>query len=352
MGGIWQGDVIVKMAIDLGIDEMRKNPWLLDHAFESLKVISYISDKYGQKNIDAAKEWFANNKIDVYMRPRNDKDILPCVTITPGNTPEKSDMKHMADMSTVKKILMPTEIGKPIPFVVKPFTPTGYDPSTGEVGVDENTPGLDAVIAGMILVNPANSMGYVIKDIVDGAIIIEDDLQIEASQFAVIPQFAYYEARVEHTFFQDSYNIGCQAHGDPQTLIWLHTIVLYAILRYRESLLEGTGFTESSVSSGEIIEDPNYEGPGGEQAFIRMINLTGQVENSWIKAPRRFIENVLIKKQECDEITGGIKILSNFDAPSIVDKKEESWYTIKGKKSNKKSSKKHRDDHEDDFEDE
>src|ERR1017187_2083151 len=138
--GIFQGDVIIKAMIDLGIEEMRKNSWLLDHAFEDLKRTKYIADKYGQKNIDAAKEWFANNKIDIYMRPRNDKDQLPMVTIYPGQSNEKPEMKSMGDMSTIRKILLPNEIGKPIPYIVKPFTPLGYDPLTGYVSLNINTP--------------------------------------------------------------------------------------------------------------------------------------------------------------------------------------------------------------------
>lgn len=332
--GIFQGDVIIKAMIDLGMEEMRKNPWLIDHALESLKIIPYISDKYGQKNIDAAKEWFANNNIEIYLRPRNDKDQMPCVTIFPGNTPEKPEMKHMSDLSSETVRLMPQEIGKPIPFVVKPFTPLGYNADTGEVSLDPSTAGLDAVSAGMILVNPANGTGYVIKDVAAGAIIIEEELLIEATQFAVVPQFQFYEARVEHTFFQDTYTIGCHAHGDMQTLVWLHTIVLYAILRYREALLEANGFTESVVSSGEVMEDANYEGPGGETAFVRLINLTGQVENSWIKSPRRFIETVILKERDNNEILGGIKILSNLDTPDFIDKSEEAWTTTDGDDEN------------------
>src|ERR1700677_954234 len=87
----------------------------------------YIAAKYGQKNIDAAKEWLANNKIDVYLRPREDKDQTPMVTIYPLPSNEKVEMKSMGDMSTIRKILMPNEIGKPIPFIIKPLAPTGYD---------------------------------------------------------------------------------------------------------------------------------------------------------------------------------------------------------------------------------
>ncbi len=310
--------------VDLGIEEMRKNPWLIDHALESLTKIPYIADKYGQKNIDACKEWLANNRINVYMRPRNDKDELPCITIYPGQTPEKDGMKHMGDASTESVILKPQEIGKPINYIVKPFTPEGYDPITGEVFVNNSIKGMDSVVKGQILVDPSTGVGHVIKEVLGDALVIEEGLSITASQFAVVPEFQFYKARIEHTFFMDSYNIGCHAHGDVQTLIWLHTIVLYAILRYRESLLEGNGFAESSVSNGEILEDPAYEGPNGEQAYARFITITGQVENTWIKSPRRFIENVALK----DGNTGGIKVLSNLDAPPIVNKEDENWFTV------------------------
>jgi hypothetical protein len=324
---VFQGDIIIKTMVDLGLDDMRKNAWLLDHVFDSLKAIPYISDKYGQKQLDAAKEWFFNNKINVYMRPRNDKDELPCVSITPGPTPELPEMKHMSDLSAFTKILLPLEIGKPIPFVVKPFTPTSY--ASGEVGIDPSTPGFDVIVPGMVLVNPANGTGYVIQGTSDGIIEIEPNLSIDATQFAVVPQYAFYEARIEHTFFSDSYSICCQVHGDPQTLMWLHTIVLYTILRYRESLLEGNGFAQSSISSGEIMEDPNYIGSdGGEQSYLRVIQLTGQVENSWIKLPRRFIESAVIKDVECGEITSGIKILSNLDTPPTIDAADETWVTV------------------------
>jgi hypothetical protein len=323
--GIFCGDVIIKAAIDRGLDDLRKNPWLIRHAFSSLLATPYIADKYGKKQVEAVTEWFLNNRVDIYMRPRNDKDILPCVTITPGSCPEIPDMKHMADLSTETVILMPLEIGRPIPFVVKPFTPLSYDSSTGEVGIDITLPGFSSISPGMILVNPSTGEGYKILEVTSGILTIEADLNIDATQLAVVPQYAYYEARVEHTFFQDNYVITPEAHGDPQTLIWLHTLVMYSILRYRESLLEANGFTQSSVSSGEIMEDPNYTGE--EIAYIRPIYLTGMVRNSWIKLPRRFIETVAIQEVECNETIGGIQIISNEETPPIIDPTQNVWFT-------------------------
>lgn len=331
MSGIFQGDIIIREAILLGIEDMRKNEWLIDHMLSDLKNINYFTDKYGEKNIQTCKEWFKNNQIDVYMRGRDDKDRLPCVTIQMGGSNEKPDMKHMADQSTEKAILMPNQIGKPIPYVVKPFVPTGYDDQTGEVAVEESVD-LSGVSAGMILVNPANGQGYTILDVTATGLLIEPGMEIVATQFGIVPQFQYYEARVEHSFFDETYIIGCHAHGDTQNLLFLWSIVKYSILRYRESLLEANGFAESSISSGGPDHDEAFTTDGGEKAWARFISLTGQVENSWIKSPRRFIESVVLRGTKpvgangkaSKGYTGGILILSNLDTPPTIDQSNEN----------------------------
>lgn len=340
MSGIFQGDIIIKTAIELGIEDMRKNPWLVDHMLSDLVNISYFTDKYGQKQIDACKEWLNNNQIDVYMRGRDDKDRLPCVTIQMGGSDEKEEMKLMADQSTEKIALLPNKIGKPIPYVIKPFTPVGYDDSTGELSLDDSID-LAGVSVGMILVNPANGQGYVILDITPNGITIEAGMEIVASQFGIVSQFQYYEARIEHSFFAESYIIKCHAHGDPQNVLFLWSIIKYSILRYRESLLEANGFAQSSINSGPPDFDESFTTNGGEKAWTRFITLSGQVENSWVKSPRRFIESVVLKNttpvgangKASKGYTGGILILSNFDTPPFVDQSEETWVTDAENKS-------------------
>lgn len=327
MPGIFQGDIIIKAAIDRGIDDMRKNSWLIDHMLEDLVNDPYLKEKYGQKQIDACKEWLANNQIDVYMRPREDRDRLPCITISMGPSEEKPDMRHMGDLSPWKKILYPNQIGKPIPYVIKPFTPINYDSNTGEVQVPDEID-LSTVAAGMILVNPANGTGYVILGLSPSGILIEPDQEISATQFGIIPKFQYYEARVEHSYFQDTYHIACHAHGDPQVILWLWSIMTYALLRYRQGLLEANGFTESTFHSAPPELNEQWTTDGGEKAFTRAISLTGQVQNTWIKAPHRFIETVSLKDPSCDGYTGGIKILSNLNTPPIIDTSDQNWVTI------------------------
>lgn len=334
MAGIFQGDILIKTAIELGLDDMRKNPWLIDHILSDLTQINYVSDKYGQKQIDACKEWFANNQVDIYMRLINDKDRMPCVTIMSDQSSEKPEMKTMADQSTETVILLPNQINKPIPYVMKPFTPISYDPSTGTITLDPNTKGFDGIAPGMILVNPDTGEGFNILDFKSSAILIEPGIQFSAARVAVVPKHQFYEARVEHTFFEETYQIGCHAHGDPQVLLWLHSIVLYSILRYRESLLEANGFAESVVNSSGIMANDSYTGPGGEMAFTRLITLSGQVENSWIKSPRRFIETIGLKgkplpgSNASKGYRGGIQIISNLNTPDFIDQSNELWTTV------------------------
>ena len=85
--------------------------------------------------IDRCKEWFKNNKIEVLLRYRLDKDEFPCVTIALNSSSEIEDMRHLADTSTESVVLMPSDINKPINYIVKPFVPSEVDNDSGFVGI-------------------------------------------------------------------------------------------------------------------------------------------------------------------------------------------------------------------------
>lgn len=339
--GIFQSDLTIKTMIDLSLRDMRKNPWLLDDIISDAVENPYLKDKYGKKQIDAFKEWFLNNEINIYMRDRQDKDAFPCVTITLGSSQEKEEMKHMADQSTESVQLLPQQINKPIPYVVKPFTinPANYDDVTGQLQLTSEPDGLDSVSPGMILVDPSTGKGYIIQDVGPDYILLEPDLEVTATSVGIVPKNQFYTARREHSFFQETYQITCHAHGDPQTLLWLWSVVIYSILRYRESMLEANGFTQSSVSSTSMEQNPFYTSAGGEIVWQRVITLTGMVENSWIKSPRRIIESVAVREKTgtVKGYKGGIKILSNSE-PEIIDQDDENWYAIDSEDSENNES--------------
>lgn len=327
--GLFNGDVIIKTTIEMALEDIRKNSWLLSDIMGQFTQEATINQVYGQKEIDRFKEWFVNNRIQVNLQHRLDKDEFPCITIALGNSSEIGDMKHMSDLSTDVETLMPAEIKKPISYIVKPFTPVGYDSLTGAVSVPKSTR-IKTVTAGMILVNTQNGNGYVIKEVVGQDILIEPDLDLNATTMAVVPQFPIYKARREHTFFQEQYSIGCHAVGDPNQTIWLHSIVVYILLRYREALLEGRGFTQSEFASSDLGPNPNFGPMGSDNVYSRYITLTGMVQNSWIKAPKRIIEAIDLVDRSGDLLKTGIKILSNLDATPDLDTEDDLWTTSDG----------------------
>jgi hypothetical protein len=327
MAGIFQGDIIIKAAIELGFEDMRKNSWLIDHMLEDLTRNRYLKDKYGKKQVEACKEWLANNQVDIYLRPRDDKDRMPNITIELGASTEKSEMKHLGDLSAHKTILLPNQIGQPIPYVIPPFVPTDYDEATGVVSVDPSID-LRAIAPDMILVNPANGDGYKILSIGPNTLMIAPNQFIAASQLGIVPQYQYYEARIQHAFFDETYVISCNAHGDIQTVLWMWSIVKYAILRYKQSLLEANGFAETVVSSGNPDINYTMSTEGGEKIYTRSITIHGQVENTWIAAPHRYVESIVLGDKTSAGYSGGINILSNLDAPPFIDKDDQNWVTV------------------------
>jgi hypothetical protein len=244
-----------------------------------------------------------------------------------GSSNEKEDMKHLGDLSSHKTTLFPNQINKPVPYVIKPFIPTGYDDETGELGVPDSID-LTPVSPGMILVNPETGIGFVIQGIGVNSVFVVPQQDIASTQFGILPQHQYYQARVKHTFFDESYAIKCHAHGDIQNTLWLWSIVKYSILRYRQSLLEANGFAQSVISSGAPGLNAEFTTSGGEKAYTRGMTLTGQIENTWIDQPHRYIETIALREKENCDYVGSIKIISNLNSPDFIAQTPQVWTTI------------------------
>lgn len=318
---LFLGDLRIKAALTLGLEDLSKNPWLLDDVLGDTVANEYMRRFYGSQ-IDSCKQWLANNRINILLSERDDKMEFPSITIELGTSNEKSDMKHMGDLSTQSMKLIPNDINKPIPYVVKPTAGT-YDSGTG-IFTFGSAVNLNAVSTGMVLVDPATGNGYVIQSVtVANQVNLLTGLTINAAVYAIIPQYQFYETKIGHVFMQEPYKIVCNAM-DQQTLLWLHSIAVYSLLRYRQTLLEKDGFAESAISSSKMYANPDYS-DAGQVIWSRDINLTGQVENRWYMQPHRIIENVAYGNANGYE--GGIKIISNI-TDTFEDLNTVNWSTL------------------------
>lgn len=320
---IFPGDAIIKTAIELGLDDLKTSPWILEDIFSEFIENPYLKQKYGMKEIQRAKEFFTNNKIQIFMHHRMDKEEFPCITIGVGSSTEDKSLATLADQSVDIQELDPDKINKPLTFIIPKFTPKSYNQSTGTLTLpsDDN---FEFVSTDMILVNLDTGSGFIIKDKkAKNKIVITAGTELTGDNYAIAPRYQFYRARAERIISQETYNIGCHAHGDPSTLLFLYAIVKYSLLRYREGLLEYNNFQLSNITSSEMVKNNSF---GQDNVFSRYITLSGQVEESWLKTPFRIIEATDIKD---DDDTDGIKIYSN--EVTIVGSEEDEndlWSTI------------------------
>lgn len=310
--GIFQGDVVIGEIVNLILEDIRKNPWLIEDILSDFIENPYLAKKYGIKEIQNCKEWFANNKISVYNTVRPDHVERDYVTIAVGNSSEDNSLATCSDMSVFVEQFDPSEINKPIPYIVSPFTPLSYDSSTGFVEVPSDLD-LTVVAHGQPIVDPSTGSGFLVDRA--GAVNGAQGIFLQATNgsfpsfsmtsAAIVAQYRYYRARRERATFREAYTIGCHSAGQYNIALWLSSIVQYGIMRYREGLLENCGFQISTVSISEITQEANF---GGDLEYGRYISLTGVVENSWIKSPKRVIEAISVRDISQEAYSGGLKI--------------------------------------------
>ncbi len=331
INGIFQGDLIIKTAVELALEDMRKNPWLIEDVFSSLNENPILKKRYGMQEIARAKEFILNNKVDVYMHHRLDKMNYPCVTISIGNSSEDKSLATLGDQSVAFEEFDPNDIGKPIKYLVAPFKAVSYDKVTGILEIPTSIQEYRYLDKGMLLVDPKTGNAWTINGKGgEHGLLVAAGTKLPKGELAVIPRYHVYKARRERAISQEQYNIGCHVHGDPSTLIFLFGVVKYGLFRYREGLLEYNNFQLSNITCTDMIKN---EGMDSENIYSRWITLSGQVEESWIKSPKRYIEAVDLNdpdRAEGVDLEVGIKILSK-DAPLDIEEQDDIWVTIDDK---------------------
>jgi len=327
---IFQTDALLKTILEKTLGDIKTNLWLLDYILDDFTQNPFLKSQFGQKQILAAKEWFSNNNVNVQLQFSKDKEKFPAIFLTLGSSNEVQDLRTMSDISEEDLILMPNRVGQPIPYVVKPFSPISFDASTGLVGVPVGTD-IAPVSPGMVLVNPSNGAGVVIEGITpDGEIQIQPGIELDSTQLGVIPQYRFFTSRLGRSWFEENWNITL-ATNDPQTLLWLHSIVVFGLLRYRE-FYEHNGFAETHITSTDIF-NPDFSNAGGEEIFCRQITMFGKVQQQFIRGLHRNIESVLLRDQDPAAVTeenpkgyiGGLRIISNLNTPPLQEN-DQDWY--------------------------
>jgi hypothetical protein len=96
---------------------------------------------------------------------------------------------------------------------------------------------------------------------------------------------------LESVEFRETYEIGCHAHSEPAYLTYLHSILIFILLRYKEELLEARGLTRTSISSGPVMVNQSFQ--ISQPVYTRMTTLAGFVHQYWPKFFTGVIQGVV-----------------------------------------------------------
>jgi len=286
--GIHQSDIIIRTALLAALQDMRSNPYLLDYCFAGIKKDALTSQAYSKEVLNA-KKWFLKQDVRVVMATQmNSGEKLPCISIELTESVE-------ADENTLGDIhYFPVEnLQEPHPDLCSPFTPTAWDPITGTLTLPSETiPQVDVEV-GMVLVD-RNGKQYPITEVFSaGQFSIEGaGPNTNLRNSTIRGSSPSFRRHMESASFRESYTLGIHTHGEPVYLTYLHSIVVFCLLRYREVLLEGRGFERSHFSSTDQARNAFFD---KESVFSRYISISGYVRQYWPKLIVPRITSVLMQ---------------------------------------------------------
>jgi len=274
--GIFQSDVIIRSAIIAALNDLRTKPWLLNYVFAALPRDKLTAQDYGAKEIARATEWFVNTKIPVHLDVNLKDEMFPCITISLSSSQESESESTLGDTHYHPRV--PNNGQWPI--LAGPFTPTSYDPTSGLITLDASQVQNFVIVPGHIVIDAQGGQHPVLDVDDNNDIYIEENCTANLNGFVIKGQKPYLITHVESARYRETYAIGCHVTGEPVHLTYLHSIVVFCLLRYKESLLEARGFERSTLNSQMLRLDSDTL---PQVIFSRYLTISGMVSQYWPK---------------------------------------------------------------------
>lgn len=300
--GIHQSDLIIRSAIKEGLAQIRKDPSLLDWVFVGLAQDSLTIKEFGQKAMREAKDWFLKTGINVYHGLANAPPEFPCVTIVLQESSEAE--KTLGDKHY--------DVSEPLdsyPIAVKSFSAEGFDPVGLVLTLPQTVIDEVYINTNMTVIDRAGQPHRILElsDTNDKQVIVEGPAA-DFSQASIRYAFPY-RIQLESVQMRETYQLGVHVNGPPLYLMVLHSVVIFCLLRYKQSLLEERNFGETNISSSDFQRNPSM---GAEAEYSRYISLSGTVKQFW---PKDVIAPVLEVRTSGLQVIGGAKVPEEFGAP-------------------------------------
>jgi hypothetical protein len=306
--GIHQSDILIRTALLQGLADVRANPWLLDYVFAYLPNDSLTNKQYGNAALKDAKSWILNNKVSVMMAEKLDDIQFPSVTIQLEEAVEAEATFGDIHYET-SEFQIPTDVVANPQIILGPFTPN-YDSSTGIVTLPDGFT-TDNVFVNQRLVEPSSNRSFVITEISsDTTFTISEDVVADFTGAYISPIDPNYVVSLESLNFREVYTLGLHVSGEATHLYYLYSLILFILLRYKQSMLEARGFERSTIAVTDVKVNHAFD---KEIVYSRYIKLTGFVKHYWPKAVSVQLQGVNFK------LGSDSGIFVDADLPTPVD---------------------------------
>lgn len=319
--GVFQSDIIIRTGIKAALDDIRANPWLLDFTFQSLLSDSLTRSYYGEDELRMAKDWFINTDIPIKMAYQIDHIRSPIIAITLADSSEAESTLGDIHYESHEDI-DPIEIMVVKP-IAGPFTPVSYNSQTGIMVLPSGV-STASIFPGQYVKDNVNGKTYVIETVTEDGVGIAANTQANFTKATIEATSPYYVASLESISYRESFKIEIFVPANHTQLLYLHSVLIFALNRYKQKYFEARGFERSTISSqtlGLFSSDP-------EIIFTRGVVLTGYVRQYWPKDIVPKIDGVSVSPQIIPDF-GGIKILGQ-KAPESETENEtaQGWSVI------------------------
>jgi hypothetical protein len=307
--GVFPGDFIIRTAIQQFLEDLRSKPSELDVIWSAFAQDTLTNGQaaYGETQIKEAKEWFLKSEIPVMHNVRVPDNLRSGAFVT------LSIGKDVESFNTLGDSHWATETSdNGLPFYTQPFTPAGFDVATGELTLPDSVLDQAPLVVGVTVFTRDGQSFPILEVLAENIIVIGNaGARIDMRDVRLRTPAASYNMDLEGMVARQTYVIGCHSYHEPIHGLYLYSVVLYGLTKFREAYLEARGFQGSYVDIGQF----DYDAGLGELGFSRFFQLTGLVHQVWSKGPREQIKVATSRFR----VIGGANIPIDIDLTSIND---------------------------------
>lgn len=311
--GFFNADIVLRSALIAAFADIRANPWLFDYIFTGLVNDELTRKTYGQKQVDEARQYFMNNEIPVTWSHSPDFSI-PRITIVPTGTSEVSQTLGDIHYQPTEAVESSNIVAVPYP-TVGPFSPATWDQVTGTLVLPKDLT-TNTVFAGMQVIDQHTNKYYPILEVTDDqSLMLDPGTRANLTKCFIAPMSNLYLARLESLEHQETFQIYHYITGNPVYSIYLHSILAFALNKFKQDLLEARGYERTTCTSGptEMMHGQDNK----EIIYSRSITITGFTRNYWPKSVTPLIQGLVL----------GLNVDSNLTSDGLQEV-AQGWGTV------------------------